>query len=158
MEETSPAAAGQSGHTNAPAPLAADEAIRQAAAETLEYMLQTSMDLLTRCQAQANAARGDRLGPVYAAAQLLHANAAIAKALAQVGCVETRHRSIVEQVQTLVPRRAELNSTPRDSLFPEQDEPDDDAHLALERRLDERLACIQRLEEQQEDAAIASCI
>lgn len=128
-----------------------DEIRRQSALATLATMLTTSMAMLARCEAQANAARGDRLGPVYAAAHLLHANANIAKALAHVGCVETRHRSIVEQVQHVGNRHGELNweDTP---LSPDAE------REKLENHIDAIVEHSRRERERLEGLAIGCCI
>jgi len=63
-----------------------------------------------RCEELANFRKGDRLGPVYAAARLMNANAQVAKALAQVAPIESRRSSIVERIQLPDPKTAELNS------------------------------------------------
>ena len=153
MNMDNPYAAGQGG--SGPAPQSQDELKRQSAVETLAAMLATSMAMLSRCEAQANVSRGDRLGPVYAAAQLLHANANIAKALAQVGCVETRHRSIVERIQTPDARPGELISGgPPPPSVVEHDE----ARANLERRLDALLEADRREQKRQEGLAIGSSI
>jgi len=148
-------AAGQSGAVTVLAPQSQDELKRQSALDTLAAMLATSMAMLSRCEAQANVSRGDRLGPVYAAAQLLHANANIAKALAHVGCVETRHRSIVERIQTPDARRGELISAGPPPPSPDDD---DETYAKLESRLDALLEANRREQERQEGLAIESCI
>ena len=134
----------------APAPQSRDEIKRQSAVDTLAEMLAASMEMLARCQAQANASRGDRLGPVYAAAQLLHANANIARALAHVGCVETRHRSIVERVQPPESQKPELNCTP-----PQRG---DEAMVELRRRIDRLIEAKEAEQEEMEGLAIGCCI
>ena len=136
-----------------PAPQSQDEIKRQSAIDTLAAMLATSMAMLSRCQARANAARGDRLGPVYAAAQLLHANASIAKALAHVGCVETRHRSIVEKIQPPGSQKAELNSG-----VPPTPEENDAALVELGRRIDRLIETKTAEQEELEGLAIGCCI
>jgi hypothetical protein len=141
--------------TPLPAPQSQDEVKRQSAVDTLAAMLATSMAMLSRCEAQANAARGDRLGPVYAAAQLLHANANIAKALAHVGCVETRHRSIVEKIQPPGSQKAELNSKlPREETAEERET----ALEELEHRFDRLIEAHRAEQEIMEGLAIGCCI
>ena len=134
----------------APAPQSRDEIKRQSAVDTLAEMLAASMEMLARCQGQANASRGDRLGPVYAAAQLLHANANIARALAHVGCVETRHRSIVERVQPPESQKPEFNCTP-----PQRG---DEAMVELRRRIDRLIEAKEAEQEEMEGLAIGCCI
>jgi hypothetical protein len=142
-------AAGQGGNATTPAP-SQDEIHRQSAVEQLAGYLARGGVLLARCEALAKAARGDRLGPVYAAARLLNANAQVAKALAHVALVESRRRTIIETVQTPAPKNAELNSR-----FPSAEE-DDDALEELERRIDALAAAAQDEDERQQDLAAGS--
>lgn len=92
------------------APLSHDERHREAAVESLSESLDEARALLARCTAMANAKRGDRLGPVYAAAKLMQAHAQIARALAHVALVERRSRTIVETIQPRAAKNPELNS------------------------------------------------
>jgi hypothetical protein len=142
-------AAGQGGNDPTPAP-SQDEIHRQSAVEQLAGYLARGGALLARCEAMAKAARGDRLGPVYAAARLMNANAQVAKALAHVALVESRRRTIIETVQPPAPKKAELNSR-----FPSAEE--DDAALAeLERRLDSLAEAAKREQERQQGFAAGS--
>src|SRR6185295_17862881 len=67
--------------------------------ERLAEHLRIGAALVERCQQLAAGRRGDRLGPMHAAARLLQANAKVADALAHVARIERRHRSIVERIQ-----------------------------------------------------------
>jgi len=86
-----------------------DEELRRLAVARLSEHLDIGSSLVTRCEELASVHRGDRIGPIYAAARLMRANAQVAKALAQVALLETRHRSIVERIQRAVPKPGELN-------------------------------------------------
>jgi hypothetical protein len=159
MNMVKPHAAGQGGNVTVLAPQSQDEVHRQSAVEELAGYLAKARGMLARCEAMSKAARGDRLGPVYAAARLMNANAQIARALAHVALVESRRRMIIETIQSPAPKKAELNSR-----FPsrqgEGDPPEnnDDAYAELERRLD-RLAEANRQEQERlEDLAIGCCI
>jgi hypothetical protein len=96
--------------SDASTPAEADEALRRLAAERLADHLEIGISLAGHCEMLAGKTKGDRLGPVYAAARLMRANAAVAEALANVAQIERRRRSIVERVQTPDPKKAELNS------------------------------------------------
>lgn len=87
-----------------------DDALRRLAAAQLVQHLDMGTLLVARCQALAQVARGDRLGPLAAAARLMRANAQVAQTLAHVAMVERRQRTIVERIQQPVPRIGELNS------------------------------------------------
>ena len=147
MSETHALAAGQGGTVTILAPSSQDEVHRQSAAAELAGYLAQSGTLLARCVAMAKATRGDRLGPMYAAARLMNANAQVARALAHVALVERRTRTIVETIQPPKPENTELNSG-----FPSA-EAMDDARAALERRLDACLAARQRAQQSPEDSA-----
>jgi|WetSurMetagenome_2_1015567.scaffolds.fasta_scaffold774788_1 hypothetical protein len=144
-------AAGQGGNDPTPASTQ-DEIHRQSAVEQLAGYLARGGALLARCEALANAARGDRLGPVYAAARLLNANAQVAKALAHVALVESRRRTIIETVQIPAPKKAELNSP---FLSAEEE---DNALEELERRLDALAAAAKHEQERQQGLAAGSSI
>ncbi len=131
-------AAGKGGKENVSQPKPEDEAHRQAAMEELAGYLARGTALLDRCQVMASAKRGNRLGPIFAAARLLNANAQVARVLAQVALVERRSRTIVETVQPSKPTEAELNA-----LWCAEAAEKDDARAKLERRLDELLAAAQ---------------
>ena len=145
-------AAGQGGNVTVLAPQSRDEIHRQSAVEELAGYLVKAGGMIDRCEAMSKAARGDRLGPVYAAARLMNANAQVARALAHVALVESRRRMIVETIQSPPPKNAELNSR-----FSSPQE-EDDAHAELERRLDALLESTQREQERLEDLAIACAI
>ena len=145
-------AAGQGGSEPATAPQSKDEVHRQSAVEELAGFLARGGAMLARCEAMSNVARGDRLGPVYAAARLMNANAQVARALAHVAVVESRRRTIVETIQSPRPKDAELNSR-----FPSPQQ-EDDACAELERRLDALLESTRREQERLEDLAIACTI
>jgi hypothetical protein len=68
------------------------------------------VSLAQLCEDLANKVKGDRLGPIYAAARVMRANAAVAEVLATVGGIERRRRSIVERIQPSDPKKAQLNS------------------------------------------------
>ncbi len=89
---------------------AGDDDLRRLAVERLAEHLDMGAALIGRCEDLASASRGDRLGPLYAAARLLRANAHVASALAQVAQVERRHRSFVQRIQPPGPTAEELNS------------------------------------------------
>jgi len=145
-------AAGQGGSENTPAPPSQDEVHRQSAVEELAGFLARGGAMLARCEAMSNVARGDRLGPVYAAARLMNANAQVARALAHVALVESRRRMIVETVQPPAPKNARLNSR---FLSAEEN---DVAYAEVERRLNALLEADQREQERLEDEAIACAI
>ena len=145
-------AAGQGGAVTVLAPQSQDEIHRQSAVEELAGYLVKAGGMIDRCEAMSKAARGDRLGPVYAAARLMNANAQVARALAHVALVESRHRTIVEKIQPPAPKNPQLNST-----FPSGGE-QEDARAELERRLDARLESIRREKERLEGLAIDSAI
>jgi hypothetical protein len=96
--------------SGASAPDEADEALRRRAAERLADHLEIGISLAGHCEMMAGKTTGDRLKPVFAAAQLMRANAVVAEALVNVGQIERRRRSIVERVQTVDSKKAELNS------------------------------------------------
>lgn len=146
MEMEKAHAAGQGGTVTVLPPTPQDEVHRQSAAAELADHLAQSGALLARCVAMAKATRGDRLGPMYAAARLMNANAQVARALAHVALVERRTRTIVETIQLPKPENAELNSG-----FPSA-EAMDDARTALERRLDACLAARRRAQQGPEDS------
>ena len=87
-----------------------DEELRRLAAERLSEHLEMGASLVARAEHLAELPKGDRLGPLYAAARLMRANALIAQTLANVVQVERRQRSIVEHIQPLDPKVAELNA------------------------------------------------
>jgi hypothetical protein len=152
MSKDNALAAGQGGNVTVLAPLSQDEVHRQSAAHELAGYLQRGGAMLARCEALSKAARGDRLGPVYAAARLMNANAQVARALAHVALVESRRRTIIETVQPPAPKNTELNSR-----FPSPQ--DEDATLAeLERRIDALAVAGRHEKERQEDLAVGSCI
>jgi len=145
-------AAGQGGNVTILAPQSQDEVHRQSAASELAAYLACARTMIARCEAMSKASRGDRLGPIHAAARLMNANAQVARALAHVALVESRHRTIVEKIQSPAPKNPQLNST-----FPSGGE-QEDARAELERRLDARLESIRREKERLEGLAIDSAI
>ena len=145
-------AAGQGGNVTILAPQSQDEVHRQSAASELAAYLACARTMIARCEAMSKAARGDRLGPIHAAARLMNANAQVARALAHVALVESRHRTIVEKIQPPAQKNPQLNST--FSSGGEQE----DARAELERRLDARLESIRREKERLEGLAIDSAI
>ena len=159
MNMVKPHAAGQSGNVTVLAPQSQDEVHRQSAVEELAGYLAKAGVMLDRCEAMSKAARGDRLGPIYAAARLMNANAQVARALAHVALVESRRRMIVETIQSPPPKKAELNSRFL-SREDEEDSPknNEDARAALERRLDRLAEAGRREQERLEDEAITCCI
>jgi hypothetical protein len=150
--------AGQSGTATAPAPQAQDEAHRQSAASELAAYLASARAMLARCEAMSQAARGDRLSPIFAAARLMNANAQVARVLAHVALVESRRRVIVETIQPPGPKKAELNSRFRSpARFPSPEDAED-PRAALERRIEALVQASRREQERLEDLAIESCI
>jgi hypothetical protein len=91
-----------------------DEKFRHLAAEHMAEQLGMSVSLVGRCTDLAGAARGDRVGPLAAAARLMNASARVGQVLAHVALVERRHCSIVERIQPPKPAEEELNSQKRD--------------------------------------------
>jgi hypothetical protein len=152
-------AAGQGGNVTVLAPQSQDEVHRQSAVEELAGYLVKAGAMLDRCEAMSKAARGDRLGPVYAAARLMNANAQVARALAHVALVESRRRTIIETIQSPQPKNAELNSR---FLSPENEEDSqknkDDAFAELERRIDRLVKAAQQEQEREEELAAGGCI
>ncbi len=125
-----------------------DEARRQSVAQELAGYLARGTALLNRCETLASAKRGDRLGPILAAARLLNANAQVARVLAQVALVERRSRTIVEAVQPHKPTPEELLA--RDIAHAAEQK---DARAKLERRLDHLLeAARAKYPKEEEDA------
>lgn len=88
-----------------------DEELRRLAVARLAEHLDIGSSLVARCEELAHASRGDRLGPLHAAARLMRANALVAQALANVAQVERRRRTIVEHIQPPGFKFADLNST-----------------------------------------------
>jgi hypothetical protein len=152
MSETHALAAGQGGTVTILPPPSQDEVHRQSAAAELAGDLAQSGALLARCVAMANATRGDRLGPMYAAARLMNANAQVARALAHVGLVERRTRTIVETIQPPKPENAELNSRFHSA------EEDDAARAELSRRIDAIVETERQEQERLDGLAIGCCI
>jgi hypothetical protein len=136
METQNALAAGQGGSVTILAPQSQDEIHRQSAVEALAQHLARGGALLARCETLAEARRGDRLGPIYAAARLLNANAQVARALAHVGLVERRSRTIVETIQAPGTKNSELNSR-----FSAED--DDAERAELQREIDAIIASTQ---------------
>lgn len=149
MEPENAQAAGEGGTVTVLAPLSQDEIHRQTALERLADTFTRVDALLARCEALSRADRGDRLGPIYAAARIVDANAHLAKAFAHVALIETRHRTIVERSQPPDPKNAGLNSGLSSG---------DDARVELERRLDHLFAVRTKEQEALHDAAIGCCI
>lgn len=113
--QTVPMADPPGGQTNFVAPpgenqLSRDDQLRRIAAQRLLEHIETGMSLIAHCEHLANKTKGDRLGPLNAAARLLRANAGTARVLANTLQIERRQRSIVERIQTRKPDPAELNS------------------------------------------------
>jgi hypothetical protein len=129
-----------------------DEELRRMAVARLAEHLDIGSSLVTRCEELAQVHRGDRLGPLYAAARLMNANARVALALAQVGQVESRRRSIVERIQPPDPKIAELNSR-----FPTP-EKNEDSLAELERRIDRLIEAKKEEQERLDGLAIGCCI
>jgi len=102
-------------------PAMTDDELRRAAAGQLAQHLELGAALVARCETLSQAPRGDRLGPLYAAARLMRANAQVAQVLAHVALVERRNRSIVEHIQPPDPKKAELNSNLRTREVTAQD-------------------------------------
>ena len=75
-----------------------DDELRRLAAVRLADHLDRTTSLIQRCEELALRRKGDKLGPIDAAARLMRANAVVASALARVAQVESRHRSVVETV------------------------------------------------------------
>jgi len=76
------------------------EELRRQAAQYLIDHLEISSSLMARCEALAYQAEGDRTSPLFAAARIMRVSADTARALGQVANGETRHRSIIEKVET----------------------------------------------------------
>jgi len=144
--------AGQSDSAIMPAPQSQDEIHRQSAASELAAYLASARTMLARCEAMSKAVRGDRLGPIYAAARLMNANAQVARALAHVALVESRRRTIVETIQSPQPRNTQLNSR-----FPSPGD-EDEALASLERRIDALAEAARRETERQEGLAAESSL
>ena len=152
-------AAGQGGAVTVLAPQSQDEVHRQSAVEELAGYLVKAGGMIDRCEAMSKAARGDRLGPVYAAARLMNANAQVARALAHVALVESRRRMIIETIQPPAPKKARLNSRfPSPQNEEESPEEKDNAVAALESRLNRLLEASQQEQEEMEGIAIGCCI
>ncbi|HEY0282670.1 MAG TPA: hypothetical protein VGC27_08610 [Rhizomicrobium sp.] len=93
-----------------------DEELRRLAAERLAEHLDIGASLIARCEHLAELPKGDRLGAIYAAARLMHANAHVARAFAQVAQLERRQRTIIEHIQPLVLKSADSNSSLENEL------------------------------------------
>ena len=92
-------------------PPSPDEVLRRQAAAELARHLKRGTSLIARCEVLAAGEGGDKLGPLYAAARLMQANARVADVLTHVALVERRRRMIVERISTSDPKHVELNST-----------------------------------------------
>ena len=99
-----------------PSAARSDEEFRRLAAERLTEYLEMGASLIARCEHLAELPKGDRLGPLYAAARLMRANALVAQVLANVAQVERRSRRIIEHVQPSVPNLNDSNSILENSL------------------------------------------
>ncbi len=133
---------------------ATDEELRRLAVMRLSEHLEVGATLVGRCEQLAMAHRGDRLGPLYAAARLMRANALVAQALAHVAQVEYRQRSIVERIQPPDPKLAELNSRLQ------REEGGSEVKLKFWRRVDELVeqSIRARSGETQEDDRVADLV
>jgi hypothetical protein len=113
MEKTKdPAGPNGQTKTDNPAqePALTDEELRRLAAERLAEHLDVGSTLILRCETLSLTTKGDKLGPINAAARLMRANAHVAEVLANVAQVERRRRSIVERIQPPDRKKVELNS------------------------------------------------
>jgi hypothetical protein len=134
MTKDNPQAPDAGGQTSAVVPEEeprSDEELRRLAAERLTEHLEMGASLVARCEHLAELPRGDRLGPLYAAARLMRANAFVAQALANVVQVERRKRSIIERIQPPDPKTAELNARLQ------KQEMDSESKLKIWRRMNE---------------------
>ena len=132
INETPAPGEGQTSESEVPSPgspVTPGDDLRRLAVERLADHLEIGASLIERCETLAFAQRGDRLGPLYAAARLMHAQARVADALAHFAQVERRRRSITERIQTVRPK-------PQD-LIPRIEEKDPLA--TLQKRLDDIL-------------------
>jgi hypothetical protein len=158
MTNANALAAGQGGADPAQQPtsqlhvLSPDEVHRQSAVEELAGYLARSGGMLARCETMSKAVRGDRLGPIFAAARLMNANAQVARALAHVALVESRRRVIVETIQPPQPKNAELNSG-----FPSPEEDEQDL-AELNRRIDALIETKESEQERLDSLNIGCCI
>ena len=125
-----------------------DEELRRLAAERLSEHLEMGASLVARAEHLAELPKGDRLGPLYAAARLMRANALVAQTLANVVQVERRQRSIVE------PKVAELNARLQ------KEEGDSEYRLKVYRRTNEHVeqSIRARTGESQERDSVAELI
>lgn len=113
MDEKTEPAEGGLHETSAPAAQVAtlarsDDDLRRVAVERLIDHLEIGASLVERCERMASAQRGDRVGPMHAAARLMQANAKVADALAHVAQIERRRRSIIERIQPVQVDNKEL--------------------------------------------------
>jgi len=93
-----------------------DEKLRRLAAARLAEQLDIGSGLVERCEQLAAIPDTDRVRAILAAARMMQANAAAARALARVAGVEARSRRIVEYVQPPVPISNDSNSNLENSL------------------------------------------
>ncbi|HUO89015.1 MAG TPA: hypothetical protein VMU08_07565 [Rhizomicrobium sp.] len=136
-----------------PAPVTADEALRRVALEHLAEQLDMGVRLVGRCRTLASVNRGDRLGPLSAAARLMNSGARVAQALAHVGLVERRHRSIIERIQPPRTEEDELNSQKRKYLARPRHEIREEIGAKLERAIvEQRRKRLQQPSDPQEEA------
>ena len=136
-----------------PEPVTADEALRRLALEHLAEQLDMGVSLVGRCQTLAGVNRGDRLGPLSAAAKLMNSGARVAQALAHVGLVERRHRSIIERIQPPRTEEDELNSRKRKYLARPRHEIREEIATKLEKAVvDARRKRLQQPSNPQEEA------
>jgi hypothetical protein len=104
--------------TSAPTPdddLESDETLRRRGASFMAQHLESATGLIERCEYLALQPKGDRMRPLYAAAQLMRANARVAQALGQLAQVERRQHTIVERIQPPAPILRDSNSDFRNS-------------------------------------------
>jgi hypothetical protein len=88
-----------------------DEELRRLVAARLAEQVDIGSSLIARCEHLASLPKGNRVAPLHAAARLVQADARAAQAFAQVAQLERRSRRIVERVQPVAPKNADLNSS-----------------------------------------------
>lgn len=122
-------AAGQGGDPSTPAgpvletPAAAapdddlesDETLRRRGASFMAQHLESGTALIERCEHLVLQPKGDRMRPLFAAAQLMRANARVAQALGQLAQVARRQHTIVQRIQPPAPILKHSNSDFRNS-------------------------------------------
>lgn len=84
--------------------------LKQAAADHIAAQLACNARLMARCEALADAKRGDRIAALNAASRLMRADAGLLAQLARVAQIESVHRTISQTIPVFGGGAPGLNS------------------------------------------------